>query len=1103
MALLFLVLLCSSLLSAQSSLARVGGTISDPSSRPIAGAQVRVKSVETGAVRTATTDASGLFEIPALTPGDYTIEVTATGFAPVTRATRLEVGQNMRVDTALTIGTAKTSLEVTGVSETLKTEDASVGEVVESVAIRELPLNGRMLLDLALTVPGSHMSHGAQEGNMNPLYWRPGQASALSIGGNRPNANYFLIDGSTNTDPTFNTQNLSLSPDSVREFQVQTGSYSAELGGAGGGQINIVTRSGSTQYHGTLYEFMRNGALDAHSFNEEPGGKFLVQNNFGGAVGGRLIGQKTFFFANYEGLRRIKADTTTDTVPTAAEAAGDFSKSGTTVFNPFSSQPNANYDPSKPTSKSNPQVIRDPFPNNQIPASLLAPAPLIMLSKYVVRPNLGNAGGGPDSNNFRDQRNEKNFTDQGTLRVDRIFSRGDSIGARYSVGGENGFVPQGLPGFGLTHDNLSQQANITWTRIITPNLVNTATVAYMRLAMTHYEENSFTNDIISQLGIQGVGFGGPRAWGAPYFNVQGYTIFGDVYQATPMQSFDTVVEGRDSLSWQRGRHSLKFGESYRRFIWPMWAYVLSRGLYQFTSGYTTQTASSDGTGSGLASFELALPAVRQRQVGSPRMNLRQWYADAFVQDTWRITRNTTLNLGLRYEFMSPLTDVSNQWAGLFVSPTSLTAYIGGQVGTPKGLLFPNKLNFAPRLGIAHQVPAYGLVVRAGYGIFYTPVDMNTWCNNLHNVPIIFPETNQSDAFTPSITSLNFAPPVVGRTVTSFTAFDPYQKPQYIQQWTASIEKSLSQSTTLEIGYQGDRGLHLQRAHLINNALPGPGLIQPRRPYGAATFLPGTQFPASVTVVSNTIPVSTVNWLENTGKSWYDAGYINVRRRFSSGLSFLTNYTYSKNLSNAPDFRSPMFEAAIPQDNNNLRAEKGFGCDIRHRFVLSGVYDLPSLNKQGWANAMTRQWKLSAIYQAQSGFPFTVSVFGDSANTGTVLGENAVRANYNGAPVSTGTTGTADHWFNTAAFGTPAPYTYGNAGRNTVFGPGQQTVDLSVARSFTVTEKTSFEFRFGAFNSLNKVNLATPGRFVNTPQFGTITTSDTPGRQIQLSARLSF
>jgi hypothetical protein len=924
----------------------------------------------------------------------------------------------------------------------------------------------------------------------------------LTIGGNRPNANYFLIDGATNTDPTFNTQNLSLSPDAVREFQVQTGSYSAELGGAGGGQINIVTKGGSTQYHGTAYEFLRNGSMDAHTFNELPGGKFLVQNNFGAALGGPIVGKKTFFFANYEGLRRIRAQTSTATVPTAAESNGDFSRAGVNIFNPFSSRANPNYDPTRATSPTNPQILRDAFPNNQIPSTLLSPAATTMLNKYVVRPNLSNAGL-TDSNNYRDQRNLRNFQDQGTLRVDRVFDRGDSLSARYSVGGENGFVPQNLPGFGLNHDNLAQQANISWTRILTPNLVNTATIAYSRLAMSHFEENSFTRDILSELGIQGVGFGGARAWGAPYFNVQGYSPFGDTFQATPMQSWDTIVEGRDALSWQHGRHSLKFGGSYRRFIWPMWAYVLSRGYYQFTNGYTTQTATGDGSGSALASFELGLPAIRQRQVGSPRMNLRQWYGDAFVQDTWRLTSTTTLNLGVRYEYMSPLTDVSNDWAGLFVSPTALTAYIGGQLGTPKGLLYSNKLNFAPRLGISRQISSKGLVLRAGYGIFYTPIDMNTWCNNLHNVPIIFPETNQSDAFVPSITSFNFAAPVVGRTVTSFSAFDPYQSPQYVQQWAAAIEKSLGQQTTIEAGYQGVRGFHLQRSHLINNALPGPGLIQPRRPYGAATFLPGAVFPASVTVVSNTIPVSAVNWLENTARSWYDAAYVSVRRRYSSGLSFLANYTFAKNLSDAPDFRSPMFESAIPQNNNDLRSEKGPSCDLRHRFVLSGVYDVRPWNQNAWSKALTRNWRLSLIYAAQSGFPFTVSVFGDTANSGAVLGENPVRANYTGAPVFTSATNTPEHWINAAAFATPPAYTFGNVGRNTVYGPGQQTADIAVTRNFAVTEKTDFQFRFEAFNSLNRVNLGTPNRYVNTPQFGTITSADTPGRQVQLSARLSF
>jgi hypothetical protein len=453
--------------------------------------------------------------------------------------------------------------------------------------------------------------------------------------------------------------------------------------------------------------------------------------------------------------------------------------------------------------------------------------------------------------------------------------------------------------------------------------------------------------------------------------------------------------------------------------------------------------------------------------------------------------------------MSPLVDVSNEWSGLLVSPSKLTGYIGGQLGMPHGLLYTNKLRFAPRVGIAHQIRQAGLVVRGAFGIFYTPIDMNTWCNQLHNVPIIFPETNQSDPFNPTITSLNFAAPIVGKTVTSFTAFDPYQAPQYVMQWTGSIEKSLAKGTLVEVGYHGERGVHLQRSVLINNALPGPGLIQPRRPYGSITFLPGTIFPSGTTVQSSTVPVSTVNWLENTARSWYDAGYINIRRRYSSGLSLLANYTFAKNLSDAPDFRSPMFESAVPQDSRNLDAEKGPACDIRHRFVLSGVYDIPSFVRGGMLGKITQNWQVTTLFQAQSGFPFTISVFGDIANTGTVLGENPDRANYTGQPVFGAGTHTAGEWFNPRAFATPAPYTYGNSGRNSVYGPGLQTLDFAVSRNFPITEATHLNLRMEAFNSLNRVNLATPNRFVNTAQFGTITESSTPGRQIQVSARVTF
>jgi len=262
-------------------------------------------------------------------------------------------------------------------------------------------------------------------------------------------------------------------------------------------------------------------------------------------------------------------------------------------------------------------------------------------------------------------------------------------------------------------------------------------------------------------------------------------------------------------------------------------------------------------------------------------------------------------------------------------------------------------------------------------------------------------------------------------------------------------------------------------------------------------------PDNIAVTNTTFPVSGINILENSAQSWYQAGYVNVRRRFARGWTFLANYTFSKNLSDAPDFRSPMFESAAPQNNSNLTAEKGLACDIRHRFALSAVYALPSWGKRGFGNWLTRDWRLSTVYQVQTGFPFTISVFGDTANAGTLLGENPIRANYTGQPIFGPGTRTVDQWFNPAAFATPAAFTFGNVGRNTVYGPGRQTLDLALQREFSVTEKMKLQLRAEAFNALNHTNLGTPNRFVNTPQFGTITEAATPGREIQLGVRLSF
>jgi hypothetical protein len=811
-----------------------------------------------------------------------------------------------------------------------------------------------------------------------------------------------------------------------------------------------------------------------------------------------------------------------DTVPTAAEDSGDFSQSGVNIYDPNSTTANPNYNPSLPASKSNPQYIRQQFSYNGvfnvIPPNRLTKAASIMLNQYTPQPNTMDMGvmtmmgqptvigAGNDANNYLDTRKERMTDDQGTFRVDHSFANGDTAFLRYSAGSEYGFMPEGLPGFGFYHGNLSQQGTAAWTRILSTHMVNLASVAVSRLVMMHTTESAGKNDIVDQLGITGTGFGGPNAWGAPYFNVQGYSPLGDNYLATPMHAWDTVIEGRDALNWQIGRHSAKFGGAYQKFIWPMWGFFQNRGYYQYTNGYTTQYALNDGaSGSSLADFLLGLPAARQGQVGIPQMQLRQWYADGFAQDAWRLTATTTLNYGVRYEFMSPLVDLDYTNTNLDLSSGAPQVFIGGQNGYPRGLMYSNLLKFAPRLGLAQSLPRLGLVWHAAYGIFYTPVDMNTWCNQRHNVPYVFPETAQSDPYIPSITTLNLPTPVLGTTAVSFTALQLHAPPQYVQQWSTSFEKQLGSQTTLEVGYLGAGGFHLQRSHLINNAQPGPGLIQPRRPFPKISFVSNTVFPTAVasTMTSSTFPATTINLLENTSRSWYDAGYVSVRRRASNRLSFLANYTFAKALENAPDFRSPMFEAATPQNNYDLNAEKGPGCDIRHRVAVSAVYGSPTVGPNRLVQDLTRDWRGSVEYQVQSGFPMTISVFGDTANAGTVVGENPIRANSTGAKIFAPGTRNSTTWFNPGAFAAPPAYTFGNVGRNTVYGPGLQTMDLALDRSFNVAEKTRFEARAEFFNAFNHTNLGTPNRFVNTSSFGSITEVATPGREIQLSARLSF
>jgi hypothetical protein len=405
------------------------------------------------------------------------------------------------------------------------------------------------------------------------------------------------------------------------------------------------------------------------------------------------------------------------------------------------------------------------------------------------------------------------------------------------------------------------------------------------------------------------------------------------------------------------------------------------------------------------------------------------------------------------------------------------------------------------------------VLRAGYGIFYSYSDMNLWCNQVHNVPLVFPQIIQSNNFVPSINGFGFAPPVLGATRVAFTALDPHAKTPMIQQASATFERQFGQNTMVQVGYMGAWGRNLDRAVLVNNApTPSSAALQPRRPAQTISFVPGTELPPEFEGAGLTFPVGPINRLVNSGRSEYNAGWMLAKRTFSNGLSFLANYTYARSYSDSPAFRSPAMESEVPQNSYDLAAEWGRdGCDIRHRFVTSLLYKIPYTyaGGAGRGSPLLRKvfgdWEIAMIYQAQSGFPYTIGVVGDTANVGALLNVNPIRANAvtGQDPNLPDGERSTDRWFNTSAFTTPPAFTFGNVGRNTMTGPALHKVDLALEKRIPVTGEQSVFFRTEIFNLFNHTNLGTPERFVNTPQFGTIIMAATPARQIQFVLRYAF
>jgi Carboxypeptidase regulatory-like domain len=1090
---------------AQGSTATVAGIVRDEQSLVVPGVSVAIARADNNYSRTLTTGPDGGYELAGLLPGDYTISFELAGFTRERVNVRVEVNQRVRLNTVLKAGGVAQEIQVTQTVALLHVSDAVVGEVIDQHQVAELPLNGRQFLELALLVPGAHTSHGAQMGDMSPLYWRPGQSSAITISGGRPEANVYLLDGTVNTDPSFNTFVISPPPDAIREFQIQTGTYTADLGGAGTGQINVVTKAGTLTHRGSIYEYLRNSKFDSPEFTNPELPPFS-QNQFGGTLGGPL-GHRLFYFGGYEGLRMTQHESNIMSVPVDARRLGDFS-GGAPIYDPLTTRANPAFNPALPVSASNPQFIRTQFSNNQIPLDRINPVALQVLQNYVAHANLPGT-----TNNYLDTRAQQLDNDGFNIRLDRSWEHGTSVFLRYSLSNETGFTPENLPGFGAYHDNRVHNLTATWLNPASNHLLMETRFGFARMRLHRYGETANGADLITQLGIPGVGFGGSDAYGLSRFDIQGYDPIGDALLCTPCQYWNNNFQGGERITWSRGGHSVRLGGDVRKFNWDMLGFFQNRGYFQFTTPITSRTSLADGTGDALASFLLGTPTLAQRQAGTPSMVMRQWTYDLFIQDDWRVTPTLTVNAGLRYELQTPLHDISKILTNLDFSGGAPVAFVGGQNGYPDGLVYTDKNNFAPRLGAAWAPGSGKTVFRIGAGVFYSYPDMNLWCNQVHNVPLVFPEIQSNNVATPTVTSFGFGPPVLGRTLVSFTALDMHLQIPRIDQASVSFERQITTTTMVQAGYLGAWGSSLDRSRLVNNAQPGPGGVQPRRPYQTISFAPNTDLgalPAGVTVQSLTFPVGPINLLESSGKSSYNSVWVLGKRTFSRGLSFLTSYTYANSYTNAPSFRSPANEAEVPQNSFDPGADWGpSGCDVRHRFVSSVIWRIP-FAAAGGSTATDRfihrifgDWQASLIYQAQSGFPFTISVFGDTANAGSLLNVNPIRANVVPGVSPDLANPTADMWFNTAAFTTPTPFTFGTATRNSVWGPGLSKADLALDRELPVTSAVRLHARIEAFNLFNTVNYGTPNRFVNTPQFGTITEAATSARQIQFVLRATF
>ena len=1142
----------SGVVSAQTA-GSITGEVTDATGATVPDAAVTVISTQTNAARESVTNASGLYTVPELAPGIYSVRIAKQGFDTITKTNiEIQVQQTVRVDFTLNIGQATQTVEVSGNAAQLNTDNATVGTVIEEARITELPLNGRSFFSLVALSP-----------NVTYGFVAPAQASGrlggsrgsltIALSGSRATWQNYTLDGITNTDIDFNTYILQPSVDALLEFKVQSGIYPAEFGREAG-QINVSTKSGTNSYHGTLFEFLRNDKLDAKDYdfasanrtaaNPSPAKAPFRQNQYGYTLSGpiqipKLFNGKNrlFFMSNYEGFKSRKTTTSLGTVLTPDMRNGDFS----------SLLPQ--YPLADPNSRSGtyPNITQTLFPNNVIPKSRLSPGSLLLL-KYTPLPNLPTASGLP-FNNYEFGLTVPVDKDTITERIDFNESSRSQWFGRYSWNEETGFAAN--PSLGLNDGNVLYTKASQWVvsnvRTFSPTKVNEARFGYNSLFNNITQQLAGKENVDAELGIP-VKIVDPNSFGIPNIQLnQNLTTFGNP-TSSPFQINDKYFQFVDNFSWIHGKHSIRFGGEYRYNMFPQLGNEFPRGQFyfdnRFTQVYTPTNATTAQASGGYTGADFLLGDTYNAiiAVALAKADFRNSEWATYIDDTWRLNPRLTVSMGFRWEVFQPLLDkdgfepnvqlnqplpnVANvqdlskhpvyvrtgtgdfyqgvdfryapywQGAGAASGPPLQVAR-DGRLGDR--LINTNYRNFAPRLGIAYS-PSDKWSIRTGFGIFYSEESKNSIFDLARGFGGRTAAVVQHNYDVPTFSYTNFintaSLPVTIPTGLIWGA-NPHLPTSTTMQYILNVQRTLGQSSSLELGYTGSLSRHL--AYLSNQ---NQGILSPT--LSAVQRLPYPEFSAS-----------GIQYLNADANGNYNAFAAKFSQRFGTNLNTLLAYTWSRALDDTSSIRGSVGSDFSPQDSRcPLRCEYGpADFNIPHRFVASVLYSLPFgkgkrfLDHGGVVNQVVGGWQASTITTLQSGGTINTSSW-DSGGTNFI--SNATRLSCTGLdPVLPNNN--QNGWLNPAAFSNPVSGTFGNCGRNNLRGPWLGNQDFSVFKFFRIAEGKNLEFRTEMFNAPNHVLLTFGGQAawnngsnaLPASSFGKITSTSNPQRQIQLALKFNF